>query len=49
MHKNQPFIVIFLVLDIRYLSASGGFAFSAFLFRFDRPFNWLVAALNPEP
>jgi hypothetical protein len=25
------------------------FAFSEFLFRFDRPFFWPAAALNPEP
>ena len=36
------------LFDIRYLSASGGFAFSEFLFRFDRPFFWPAVGLTPE-
>ena len=37
------------LFGIRYLSASGGFAFSEFPFRSDRQFFWSAAELNPEP
>jgi hypothetical protein len=47
--EPQNFDIRHSLFDIRYLSASGGFAFSAFLFRLNWPLRLPAAKLNPEP
>jgi hypothetical protein len=42
------FNIRYSLFDIRYLSAFGGFAFSEFLFAFERQFFWPVAGLNTD-
>jgi hypothetical protein len=42
------FNIRYSLFDIPYLSACGGFAFSGFLFAFERHFFWPMAGLNTD-